>query len=97
MSVANLCREMTKINIYSFLRKREACDDFIYELNVREYRRGNKKWKIQRYWQHRYTRRRKQLQRYWQHRYTRRRKQLQRYWQHRYTRRRKQTPEILAT
>ena len=24
MSVANLCREMTKINIYSFLRKREA-------------------------------------------------------------------------
>ena len=33
-------------------------------INVREYRRGNRKWIIQRNWQHRYTKRRQTKQKY---------------------------------
>ena len=39
---------------------------FVLYINVKEYRRGNKKWTIQRNWQHwvRYTRRRKTKQKH---------------------------------
>ena len=64
---------------------------FPAEINVREYRRGNHKWIIQRNWLHRVhktkTKKTKTIQRNWQHRVhktkTKKTKTIQRNWQHR--------------
>ena len=83
--------------------------NILIQINVREYRRGYQKWKIQRNWQHMVHKTKKNktetIQRNWQHMVHKTKKNktktIQRNWQHRVHKTKKNitqhNPEQLAT